>query len=93
MAIDAYDVGDTVRLTATFTDASDVDANPTTVTVSVRAPDGMTTTPTATQDSTGIWYYDLTLSQAGTWRYRFAGTGALVAAAEGQLFARASVFV
>lgn len=93
MAIDAYDIGDTVRLTATFTNESAANADPTTVTVSIRAPDGTVTTPTATQSSTGVYYCDLAVTMAGVWRYRFAGTGALVAAGEGQLFVRESVFV
>lgn len=84
----AYDVGDQVKLTATFTNASAVAADPTAVTVKTKTPAGVTTTYTygvdneVVKSATGIYYILLTLATAGLWYVRFAGTGAIVAAAE-----------
>lgn len=84
-----YDIGDEVRLSVAFTDAAGAAADPTTVTCTVRKPDGSTLTPTATSTgSTGAYRADIQPDQTGNWYYRFAGTGALVAAEEGQFYVR-----
>lgn len=82
-----YDIGDEVRLSVAFTDADGVAADPTTVTCTVRKPDGSTLTPSAT-GSSGSYHADIQPDQTGNWHYRFAGTGALVAAEEGQFYVR-----
>jgi hypothetical protein len=74
-----YQVGDRIVLRGTFT-ASDVPTNPTAVTLSIQAPDGTITSPAPTNVSAGLYEYDLDVDQSGAWRYRFAGTGAVVAA-------------
>lgn len=70
------DYGATERVTAGFT-AAGVPADPTTITVTVIAPNGTVTTPTAQQADVGEWYIDLVLSQVGAWRVTWEGTGAV----------------
>lgn len=78
-----HDIGDVVKLTGTFKNASGTLTDPDTVTLTVLEPDGTTSTPTASSSSTGIWTANVTIDQSGTWRYRFEGTGAVVTAEEG----------
>lgn len=87
--MNAYDTGTLVRLTATFT-VNGVDTDPTTVTGSVRAPDGTSTPLTVAKDSVGVYHADFTASVAGLHWYRFAGTGTVVAAEEKTFYVEAS---
>jgi hypothetical protein len=87
MAIATYTVGQPVRITATFKVGSTL-TNPTSVTVSVKDPDGVVSNPSATNDSTGIYHVDITPAKKGRYAYRVAGTGACIAAAEGEFNAR-----
>lgn len=87
-----YDLSDTTRPTATFT-VDDVATDPTTVTLTVRSPDGTSTDYTygaaqITKDSTGVYYKDISLTQRGVWSFRFVGTGACAAAVEGTVTVR-----
>ena len=93
MSADAYDVGDAARLSAAFraatiTYASGVPsstlalADPTTVTLELTTPAGTTTTYTYAgagiiKSSTGVYYRDVTWTEAGEWRAKWAGTGAV----------------
>jgi hypothetical protein len=74
-----YQVGDLVRITGTWTDAGDVATDPTTVLAKHTDPLGATTALTVgtgiTKDSTGVYYYDIDVDEAGTWLYRFYGQG------------------
>lgn len=81
MTISSYDIGALVTLTGTFKVGSTL-TDPTTVTVTVVDPLGTTTNPTATKSSTGVYTanVDLTSATPGTWKYKFAGTGACQAA-------------
>lgn len=90
---DAYNVGDGVRITATFTDLSGTVNDPTSVTFQAKDPHNTITTQAVTKQATGIYYTDLLLTAPGIWHYRFVGTGAVAAANEGQLTARPSAFV
>lgn len=88
-----YDIGDQVRLTATLTDLDGTATDPTAVTLTVRKPDLTATDHTyasgaLTKSGTGVYYRDVTLDQSGNWYYRFAGTGALVVAEEGEFYVR-----
>lgn len=89
--MNSYTTGATVRVTATFTsNGSNVD--PSTVTCKVRTPAGVTTSYTYAggdiiKSSTGVYYYDIDVSQDGTWTYRFSSTGSGKAANEGKFFA------
>jgi hypothetical protein len=91
-----YDKGDLVRLTATFT-VSDVNTDPTAVTLKIQDPSGNETTYTyalgqITKTATGQYRYDLTIDETGYWYYRWEGTGAVVASAEAHLLVRATEF-
>ena len=82
---DTLHVGDTVRLECTFTDEHGDLANPTTVTLIHTDPSSNSTTLThalseVTRQSTGVYYYDLTLDEAGDWQIRYVGTGTVAQA-------------
>lgn len=103
-SLHSYDIGDVVRLgnhstntdTAAFSDASGVVTDPTVVTLALKKPDGTTTTytyngaPALSKESTGRYYVDVPLTDAGRWYYRLVGTGTVQAAAEGVLNVRIS---
>lgn len=94
--MNTYDIGDQVRLTATFKNRSGSPADPTTVTFTYQKPGGpvISDSGAVVKDSTGVYHYDLTLDNVpGKWRYRFAGTGALIAAEEGEFRVDPSVLV
>jgi hypothetical protein len=84
--INSYPKGSNVRLKANpFADADGTPADPTTVTLTVRDPAGVSTDYTyaagdLTKSAAGIYYRDVMMAQSGTWLYRFVGTGACIAA-------------
>jgi hypothetical protein len=84
----SYDVGDLVRLSVIFTDIAGVPADPTTVSLRVRRAGSTTTYASATNPATGEYYQDVSIDTAGVWIYRWIGSGAIVAAEEGQFFVR-----
>lgn len=86
-----YDIGDRPTVTATFTDADGVAADPTTVVVKTRTPAGTETTYTSGSSATivdtattGVWTFTFpaALAENGTYRVRFKGTAGLEAAGE-----------
>jgi len=98
----SYDRGDAVRLgnhvasgAAAFKNAAGVDADPTTVTLTVTGPGQAATiyvwpTPgfgqvALVKEAVGRFYADVTVTGAPRVYYRLAGTGAVTAAAEGEL--------
>jgi hypothetical protein len=83
-----FDIGDVPRLTAHFTNAAGVPADPGAVALRILKPDGTLVTPTPLSDVVGTWYHDLSLDQSGWWVYRFIGTGANQASEEARLFVR-----
>lgn len=85
MAKDTYDIGDQVRVQASFRDLDGDLTNPTSTTLKYKDPSGNVTTVNngdISNDGTGVKYYDITVDEAGQWWYRFSGTGAVVAAEE-----------
>ena len=77
--MDNLNVGDVVRLRAVFT-VLNVNTDPTTITLQVQNPSGTTTSYTyagtqVTKEGTGIYYYNLSVSEAGWWVYQWTGTG------------------
>jgi len=62
-----YQLGETIRFTATITDSDEAAADPTTVTISIRNPVGtmVVTDQTMTNPSVGSYYYDYTTLSAG----------------------------
>jgi len=78
-----FDISDTVRARAEFRVATTL-TDPTTITLLVTDPSGNADSYTygaaqITKESTGIFYRDLTVDEAGEWQTRFTGTGAVVA--------------
>lgn len=95
----AYDKGQSVKLSTSFTDANGAAANPTTVTCQVEKPDGTettytsATTPAVTNPSTGTYQLVIVADQSGMWSYRWEGTtGTTVAVDEQQFHVLGSVF-
>ena len=79
-----YTIGTAVKMTSTFT-VSSTNTDPTTVTLQVTDPSGNTDTytyagGTVDKDAAGIYSKTITPDEAGYWKYRFVGTGAVVAA-------------
>lgn len=86
--MNAYQVGDRVRITGTFTNSAAALADPTTATILVKRRDGATTTytyagGTVTRLSLGVFYADHDVTLEGAYDYRIIGTGAIVTAGEG----------
>lgn len=77
----AYSVGDSVRITGTWTNAAGTAVDPAGVFAAYRDPSGNTTTLTygvdaeLVKDSTGVYYVDVDADEAGWWHYRFYSTG------------------
>ena len=96
-----YAINQLVRCKAEFhagPDATGALTNPTTVTFKLLSPSGTETDYTwpgqnqVVNDSAGLFHVDVLATMAGTWTYRFNGTGAVVAAREGTFFVDASAF-
>ncbi len=91
-------VGDKVRCTGTFETAAGVDTDPSAVYCKVKSPSGTTTTYTYGTDAalvkqaTGIYYVDVSLTEPGTWHFRFYATGTGQAASEESFVAKDSFF-
>lgn len=108
MSVNAYDKGDQVRVTGTWTNASNSIANPISsasadsVILKVKNPSGSTSTFTygasgsstvqQSGSSAGIYYADVSLSASGTWFFRFYSTGTNPAADETQVMVKHSAF-
>ena len=81
----SYDLGDRVKVyTSTpFATAAGVDIDPTTVTITIKTPAGVSTAyvyitdPEVVRVTTGDYYMLLNASQEGEWPYRIAGLDAL----------------
>ncbi len=92
MTATAYDIGDIARISAPFRDITNVLADPTVVTASVRKPDGTITNYVVAsaqiiRDGVGLYHLDIgPLDQAGDWFYRFVGTGTVATSAEGTFY-------
>jgi hypothetical protein len=83
-----YDLGDVVRLIATFTDTGGTLADPTTVTFTYGSPlDSWTTEVSGistgvTNPSTGVYTIDLLPGLPGVWPYKVNSTGLITTASE-----------
>ena len=85
-----YQLNDQAHLTVAFT-VGGVATDPTTVTASVRKPDGTTTNYTVmagqiVKDSVGNYHLDITTDLSGRWAYKFAGTGSVVDVEQGVFY-------
>ncbi len=87
MARSVYPLNQLVRNTATFT-VNGTPTDPTTITATVRKPNGTTTAYVygtdawPTRSSAGIYVVDIVGNASGIWRVRFEGTGAAQTAVE-----------
>lgn len=93
----AYDVGDSIRLSCAFTNSAGTAVDPGAVSLKVKVPAGTVATYTyvgadITRDSAGNYHLDIDLATAGEWSYRWAGTSTNKAATEGEFTVRASAF-
>lgn len=76
-----YEVGDLVRCIGTFTTAAGVAQDPSGVVFKYKDPSGNTVTliygvnAALLKTSTGVYYADINMDEAGFWYYHFAGTG------------------
>lgn len=91
-----YHKGNQSRISNAFT-VNSVATDPTTVTLTVHKPDGTSTPYTyalgqVMKESTGNYYKDVDLDQAGIWHYKWEGTGACQAVDEGWLEVVGSAF-
>lgn len=88
-----YSIGDLVELTATFTTvATGDDIAPTTVVITVEAPNGATSTPDVSNPSTGVYTAEVSITLPGTYRWRAVGTGAAQAALDSFFLVRQNSF-
>lgn len=94
MTTPSYDIGDTRRLTATFTNLAGTETDPSTVTFKIKLPDGTVTTYVYGTDAelvrsgAGVYYVDYSITQAGRYSYRFEGTGTVATAENSEFYAR-----
>lgn len=85
MAVNEYVLGTPVELTVTFTNLAGDPTDPSTVVCKVKKPDDTESDFTGTDlanDDTGVYSTIFVADQVGDWRYRWEGSGALVAATE-----------
>jgi hypothetical protein len=88
-----YDISDAVRFEIHFT-IGDVPTDPTTVTLYVKDPAGVTVTYNTgdlTHPETGTYYRDVEVDQSGRWAGRMVGDGAVNATAQEIIDVRRSV--
>lgn len=87
-----YYIGNIVTLSAIFRDG-DTLSDPTAAVLQVLKPDGTKEDDiTPENDGEGLYHHDYTPEESGVYRYRFIGTGAVTAAAEGVFLVLKSPF-
>lgn len=91
-----YDIGDLIRETGTFKNASSAAADPTKVYFSLQKPDGAIVlstyaagTTAVTKSGTGVYYKDIPCTGSGIYEYRWHSTGTVFTASEGYFSVRA----
>lgn len=84
-------VGQTVILQAVFTDTSGNNVDPSSVDLTIEAPDGTLSSPAPTNPSVGVYQHQLDLTEDGDWDWRWEGTTSEgTAVCEGRVCAIAS---
>jgi hypothetical protein len=82
-----YNIGDVAILRSTHrvlvVSGVRVLTNATTEVLTVRSPANVVTTPAVTNTSTGRYWAPVPCTEAGTWRYRWTGTGTAIGVEEG----------
>jgi hypothetical protein len=98
MAFKAYDDGDLIVVTGTFTDRNGAPIDPDTVSFLVKNPSNVITTyvfgtdAELVQDSTGVYHVDISANITGKWYYRYVSTGIGQAAEEGEFLIKKGFF-
>jgi len=90
----SYHIGDTVRLSCTFTNSAGTATDPTTIALTIQDPSANDTTLTyalaqVTREKAGNFYYDLLIDEALTWTWRWVGTGAVAQSTQGTFYVEA----
>lgn len=76
-----YDIGDIVRVSASFFNISDALVDPTSASMIFQKPSGSDTTYVYGTDAelvkstTGVYYADVTITEAGRWWVRWSSCG------------------
>lgn len=91
--MEAHDIGDRIEVTAVFTDIEGDAMNPSDVKFILRSPAGELTeyeddAEEMAHPETGTFVMSIDPDESGLWRYRWEGTGAVVAAEEGMFYVR-----
>jgi hypothetical protein len=91
MDTNAYAIGITVRVSATFDNGVGALTDPTTVTLRVKGPDETVTEYTwaedeVIRDSKGCFHKDIEVVVGGWWYYRWEGGGIVEAVSEGKFY-------
>jgi hypothetical protein len=78
-SMERVEVGDMLRVDATFADLSGAPSDPTTVILKARKPDGTVFEPPVNhpQPGSGYYYADIILDQPGWWDFEWITTGSL----------------
>lgn len=93
--MDVYDIGDLIKLTATFKNSGGTPTDPTTITLRVTDPVATTSVYTyalaqVTKESAGVYSKSITPASSGYWHYRWEGTGAVEQVEQGLFFIKVS---
>ncbi len=93
-----YDIGDRVRVSASFSDEGAAPSDPSPVRLRYRDPAGTVTTlvygtdSALVRDGVGAYHADLDADAAGTWYYRAEGEATPQASGEARFRVRGSAF-
>lgn len=88
MSLNSYDQGSAVRMASSFQNASGTPTDPTYVALSYELPDTTEVilvygvNAQIVRTGPGVYYADIAVNQAGTWRFRWYGEGGIQAAAD-----------
>jgi len=89
-----YQIGQLARIIVQWEDINGNPADPTTVTVLVQSPDGTQQTygvPPIERDGVGLYHYDLTCSEAGSYLFVWTAGGAIDGAQQGSITVAESI--
>lgn len=89
MSCDPIYQGTTVQVRGEFRNTAG-GLTDTTAELTVELPDESLETPAVDHESLGTYTGELVVDQFGTYRYRWEGSGALIAASEGSFYVRES---
>jgi hypothetical protein len=85
--------GNQIRLSAEFKNETGAIEDPTFVEGQIQPPTGTVEKVSVSREDVGSYFYILTVGLPGRWKFRFAGVGTLVAAAESEFWVQNSDLV